>query len=410
VNPASTPTSQRLPRIVATAISASTVGALPALLIGGLAVLVRVDLGFDEFQLGLAIAVFFAASILFSVPAGFISERVGPQRALLAGVTITTVALVGIALLAGSWFELVVWLFVAGIGSTIGQIGTNHLLATAVRPERQGLAYGVKQSSVPLAGLLAGLALPIIGLTVGWRWAFLLAAGGAIVVFWLAGRPLPFSRPRDRGFREGDAPIPALLVIAVAAGLGAAAGNALASFTVESAVTHGFEASAAGLLLTVGSLCGVAMRIFSGWIGDRLGRGSLKVVMVLQVVGAIGYLALALAGTNAALTVVATMLAFGGGWGYQGLVLLAISRSNPTSPATAMAIVRLGPSTGAMLGPLLAGALITQAGYEVTWLTTAVLATLAFVLMFTGRELLLRHVRASRQAPEGTEAASRAAG
>ena len=395
-----------LARIAATAISASTVGALPALLIGGLAVLVRADLGFDEFQLGLAISAFFAASILFSVPAGMVSERVGPTRALLAGATITAVAMVGIAVAANSWPELVAWLFVAGTGGTIGQIGTNHLLATRVRADRQGLAYGVKQSSIPLAGILAGLALPIIGLTIGWRWAFVLAAGGAIVVFWLAGRPQPFSRPRDRAFREGDAPIPALLVIAVAAGLGAAAGNALASFTVESAVANGFGASAAGLLLTFGSLCGVTMRIFSGWVGDRLGRGSLKVVLVLQVVGVVGYLALALAGSNMIMTTVATVLAFGGGWGYQGLVLLAISRSNPTSPATAMAIVRLGPSTGAMLGPVAAGALVTQGGYEVTWFAMSLLATLAVILMFTGRMLLLRHIHATRTPRPGSEVAS----
>jgi MFS family permease len=394
-------TQHGLPRIVATAISASTLGALPALLVGGLAVLVRADLGFDEFQLGAAISAFFAASIVLSVPAGMVSERIGPQRSLLAGMAITVVALLGAAVAAHSWLELVAWLFVAGVGNTIGQVGINHLLATVVRPERQGLSYGVKQSSIPLAGMLAGLALPAIGLTIGWRWAFVLAAAVSIVVVVLAGRPRPFSRPVDRPFREGDAPLPALLVIAVAAGLGAASGNALASFTVESAVARGFDPSSAGLLLTVGSLCGVSMRILSGWIGDRLGRGSLLVVIGLQVVGVAGFLILTLAGSSAVVTVLATVLAFAGGWGYQGLVLLAIARSNPTSPATAMAVVRLGPSTGAMAGPLLVGALVSVGGYDVAWLMTAVFAALAAVLMFTGRVMLLRHVRPRRAASPG---------
>jgi hypothetical protein len=48
-----------------------------------------------------------------------------------------------------------------------------------------------------------------------------------------------------------------------------------------------------------------------------------------------------------------------------------------------------------MLGPVMAGALITQSGYETTWLVTALLAALAVVLMTTGRILLLRHVRAT---------------
>jgi MFS family permease len=384
-----------LPRIVATAVTASTLGALPALLVGALAVLVRDELGFDELRLGAAISTFFAASIVFSVPAGMVSERIGPQRSLLGGATVTVIALLGAAATAHSWLALVAWLFLAGAGNTVGQIGVNHLLATAVRRERQGLSYGVKQSSIPLAGMIAGLALPIIGLTVGWRWAFVLAAAASVIVFSLAGRPRPFVRPAARSFREGDAPIPALLVIAAGAGLGAAGGAALASFTVESAVAHGFDASAAGLLLTVGSLCGVSMRILSGWIGDRLGRGSLLVVVLLQLIGVLGYLALAVAGTSEIATVLATLLAFAGGWGYQGLVLLAVSRSNPTSPATAMAIVRLGPSTGAMIGPLLVGALVSAGGYEVAWLTTAVLALLAAALMFTGRVMLRRHLRSA---------------
>ena len=389
------PTPHGLPRIVATAITASTLGALPALLVGGLAVLVREDLGFDVLRLGAAISAFYAASIVFSVPAGMVSERIGPQRSLITGAAITVIALLGAAATANSWLGLVAWLFVAGAGHTVGQIGVNHLLATAVRRDRHGLSYGAKQSSIPLAGMLAGLALPIIGLTVGWRWAFVLAAAASVVVFSLAGRPRPFARRADRSFREGDAPIPALLVLAVGAGLGAAGGNALASFTVESAVARGFDPSAAGLLLTVGSLCGVSMRILSGWIGDRLGHGSLLVVVALQLVGVIGFLGLATAGTSAVATVLATVVAFAGGWGYQGLVLLAISRSNPTSPATAMAIVRLGPSTGAMLGPLLVGALVSEGGYDVAWLTTAVLALLAATLMLSGRVMLRRHLRAA---------------
>jgi MFS family permease len=71
-----------------------------------------------------------------------------------------------------------------------------------------------------------------------------------------------------------------------------------------------------------------------------------------------------------------------------------------------MAIVRLGPSTGAMLGPVAAGALVTQGGYEVTWCAMSLLATLAVILMFTGRMLLLRHIHATRTPRAGSEVAS----
>ena len=30
----------------------------------------------------------------------------------------------------------------------------------------------MKQAAVPVAGIVAGLAVPAVGLTVGWRWAY----------------------------------------------------------------------------------------------------------------------------------------------------------------------------------------------------------------------------------------------
>jgi len=41
---------------------------------------------------------------------------------------------------------------------------------------------GAKQSSGPYATLLAGPSVPLVALTVGWRWAFVLAAPGAMAL------------------------------------------------------------------------------------------------------------------------------------------------------------------------------------------------------------------------------------
>ena len=40
---------------------------------------------------------------------------------------------------------------------------------------RRGAAFGIKQAAAPLATLLAGLAIPVFALTLGWRAAFLAA-------------------------------------------------------------------------------------------------------------------------------------------------------------------------------------------------------------------------------------------
>ena len=62
----------------------------------------------------------------------------------------------------------------------LAQPAANLLLARAVPADRQGLAFGIKQSAIPAAAMLGGLAVPSIALTWGWRWAF--AAGGAFAL------------------------------------------------------------------------------------------------------------------------------------------------------------------------------------------------------------------------------------
>lgn len=382
--PAPRPGAQNL---VLASVSAATLAALPSMLLGGLALLVRDELKFGAFELGAAIAVFFAVSAVVSVPAGFLSERIGPRRTLLGGAAITTFALIGAGALSDSWATFIPWMAIGGAGNTLTQVSTNHLIARRVPAHRQGLAYGVKQSAIPLAGILAGLALPILGLSVGWRATYGLAALGFIpVVLLLRQLPRPVRQPQ-RTPRSGDAPIPALALLSIGAGLATAAGSALTAFTVAAAVSAGFEASVAGLLLAAGSLAGVSARVGGGWIADRMGHGSLLLAGGLVGAGVFGYLGLAFDGP-AVTTVFATLVAFAGGWGYPGLVLLAVARTNPRSPATAMGVIRLGPSVGAIIGPLAFGAVVDGPGYSVAWLMAAAAALASAVLLLGARRSL----------------------
>ena len=57
-------------RPVLLAVAVATAGILPPFLTGGLAVQIRAELGFGAGALGLLVAVFFAASALFSVVSG----------------------------------------------------------------------------------------------------------------------------------------------------------------------------------------------------------------------------------------------------------------------------------------------------------------------------------------------------
>jgi MFS family permease len=229
----------------------------------------------------------------------------------------------------------------AGAGVTTIQVGTNVLITRAVPAARRGVAFGVKQAAVPLASMGAGLALPLIGVTFGWHAAFIGAAVAVPVIALL----IPATRGQARRAADGDRrdlPLRSLIMLATGVAFASAGGNVTPAFLVPSIVDHGIAPADAGVILAVGSLVGVGARIGAGWLGDRLGRHSLLVVASMLGMGAVGYVGLAVS-DQPVLIVVFAALAFGGGWGWAGLMLLAVSQLAPDQPGRAMGIVQVGP-------------------------------------------------------------------
>ena len=346
---------------------------------------------------------FFAAAAVLSLPSGMISSRLGPRLTMVTGLAGSALGCAGIAIFAHSWLSFAPWLVLAGGSFSLSQVAAQHMLATEIPSHRQGIAFGIQQSAIPLAAILAGLALPVIALTTNWRYAFVAGALACPLVMLLVATVTPASRDRSIVRSAGDAPRRALIVLAIGAGGGTAAANALTGFTVSSLAHAGFAQDAAGIVLTVGSVLGAVGRITSGWLADRIGRGSLLLVGGLLGVGTVGYLGLALPGAPGIWLVVASLVAFFGGWGYQALILLAVARTNPNAPAPALALVRLGPAIGAVVGPLGFGALVDRAGYGAAWLAAAGAAGSAAVMVEFGRRML--HPVRQRLLQEGQDVA-----
>jgi MFS family permease len=158
---------------------------------------------------------------------------------------------------------------------------------------------------------------------------------------------------------------------------------------VASAVDRGVSPSHAGLVLALGSFIGILVRVAAGWFGDRLGRGSLLMVVGLVAVGVVGYVGLALT-DEPVLIALFTVLAFGGGWGWGGLILLALARISPTAPGRAMGIVQVGPMSGAVLGPLAFGRLAETVSFGAAWAAMALLAVGGVATILLSRRRLLR--------------------
>jgi predicted MFS family arabinose efflux permease len=354
--------------------TAATAGALasalvPVFLFGALSGEIRADVPFGDALIGAGVTVFFVTAALGAVPAGLVTERVGPRRAMLAGVGLAGLASAGIGLLATSWWSIAALLALAG--SAVGLIDTGgaRAFADVVPPRRQGLAFGVKEASVPAASMVAGAAVPLLALTIGWRATFV-ATAVLVPVVWVllpshVGRQpaTPPASGRSRPSRR------ALVLLAVGAAAGTGAATATASYLVPAGTAAGLSPGRAGTLLAVGSALGITMRLLAGWRADRDLRPQLPTVAVLLLLGAAGPVVLAIGRPGTAMA--GGLLALGAGWGWTGLVFLVAVRADPTAPAAAAGVVLAGLSTGGALGPLLFGLIVGALGYQWGWAAAA---------------------------------------
>jgi MFS family permease len=383
----------------ARAAAVATISILPVFLTGALAVQIRQELRFDETGLGLTVAAFFGTAALVSTWGGKIAEQLGPIAGMRLAAVLAAVASFAVAIAARSLMLLLLFLVVAGLSNAIGQPAANLFLARRVDSRRLGTALGIKQSAIPVATLLGGLAVPAVALTVGWRWAF---AGAAAVAAVLAlprqgDDPVPRTGPARR-HGSGDVALRPLVVLAVGIGLGCAAANTLGAFLVSAAVDAGMAEARAGLFAASASLAGVASRLFFGVRADRPDARHLVTASRMLAMGSAGYLLLATSSTR--LMVVGGFLGYCLGWGWPGLSNLAVVLHNPSAPAAATGIIQTGTYFGAVLGPFLFGVAVDQWSYESAWVAPAVVSLVGAGVIAVGRRLLVAD-RPRRPEPTG---------
>lgn len=371
-----------------TAVSAGlALAALPVFLVGGLAVQIRADLGFSETQLGAAVTATFVTGALLGPVGGRMADRLGARRSVAIGALLSCLALAGITLLAQGWATLAAFLAVAGVALSFMDPGLAILITGTTAADRHGLAFGVKEASIPAATLLAGLAVPFIALTLGWRWAFSLGIVPlAILLLALPRLDLPGAKTGKGQKGKVDTAGPprrAILAVALGAAVASTAASGISVFLTESAVAMGMEPGPAGILLAAGSVAGIITRVGTGARADRHGGTQLGLMSFMMAFGAVA-MAVAAIGGNLFL-VVGTLGAFSGGWGWSGLLFLSLVRATPSTPGAGAGIGLAGLAIGNAAGPLSFGAVAENLSFGAAWLGAALLTALAAVLMWRAR-------------------------
>lgn len=375
-------------RLLALSVLIVTVSTQPVFLLGASFLQMGPELGFGPTGLGGLTSLFFLAASVASGPLGRVVQRIGWQRALRVNLVVSAAVLVAVPIVAHTFAVLAVLLVVGGAVYGVANPAANQALADHVDPRHRAVVFGIKHAGIPSSTLVAGLALPLVVLTSGWRAAYLLAAGLAVVVWALIprGRVAVATGRFPADTRRSVVPLTTarLLAVAGANALASWGAIALATYLVAASVDLGFTESAAGLLLFAGSVTAILARVGAGALTDRFGGRGFIGVAALMGAGAVVFVVLTAAqGPHFAALV---MAAFATASGWQGLMTYAVVNANALSAASSSGVTQTGIFVGAAAGPVAVGRIVDVVSFDAGWLlAAAALAVASVVVWVVGR-------------------------
>jgi MFS family permease len=279
--------------VVGVSISALATATFAISAIGVLAPKLQSAFDLSRTGVGLLTSLMFLGAAVGSGPAGKLTDRCRP--ALVLGLSMAAFA-GAVAVLAVAPTRAVLLAAVALAGLAYGGVNppTNVMVAGRLA-RRVGFFLGLKQSGVPLGGLLAGVILPPVALAYGWR----VSVGLAAVVCGLAAVAVVLVRNARRmvlassaqGKEVGRRQIAALGTFGfVMAGTQWAFLTYLVLFLTEQ--LH-FGLALAGLALALAQGLGACARLAWGWLSDVSGRRlDVLLIMAAMQVAALELLAL----------------------------------------------------------------------------------------------------------------------
>jgi MFS family permease len=339
---------------------------------------------------------------------GWIGDRLGPRRLVLAG---------GVLLSAALWIDSLVasrWQLYAAFGMlTAAGVATAGWTPAVMLVQRRfnqqlGLAMGIAGSGI---GVGIFLVVPLCQAVIdaaGWRWAFrvlaIVCAAWIIPATWLALPALPPPRaqpapPPERSASEDATATTLLMALATApfwliAGakfLGNVSSQTLHVHQAAFLVDHGVTAMVAASVISVVGAASIVGKTGGGWLSDHVARETVYVLGMASMIASLGLLWLVSVAPRPWLTYGYATL-FGLGYAVTASLVPAMISDRFRGPhfGAIFGASQIGSSLGTALGPWLAGWVFDATGsYAIPFGLAAVTAGAAAVAVTLARRFPL---------------------
>lgn len=334
------------------------------------------DYGFSKSGAGILSAAYPLGTVLFSLPAGALAARIGPQRTLLLALSTIAVASLGFAV-ADSSVLLVASRALQGVGAAGVWAGALTWIMAVAPRERRVEAMGTAIGAA-IAGALGGPVLGAIADATGRGIVFAAFVALPAVLFVLLARlPKPEleALPNDPGalFRDGGVRQGVLLLAVPSAFFGTA--NVLVPLQLDDL---GAGAAAIAAVFLVATALESLLSPVSGRMADR--HGPLHPSRRGLLMGAVGVVALPLLVEAGAIVPVAAAVVVALGslgllWAPANAMLGDAAERLELNPGFAFGLSNIAWGGGTAAGGALAGAVASATTDAVPYLLLAALST-----------------------------------
>ena len=351
-----------------------------------------------EFGVGKAAAgaVVSAFALMRLAMAPFVGRLVNAfgERVMLAtgiGVVAVSSALAGFA---HSYWQLLVLRGIGGIGSIMFSVSAASLLVRVTPDHQRGRAQGVWAGAF-LVGMIAGPAVGTVA-TFSLRAPFFLYAGTLVIAGLLGLGALRHSELAARQTTR-TAPLPLAVALRNRAYLAALAASFAGDFALvgaRSAILPQFVTDRLHLgsgwvyaAFLVVSLVSGALLLPIGKVADT--RGRRPVIIVGLAIGSLAFVVLPVAVAASGLIIAAVLLGVAGAADSvaPGAIMGDVVAGRG---GTVVAVFQMSGDLGAVLGPVVAGAIADSAGYSTSFAVSAVVCAAPILAVLAAPETLRR--------------------
>lgn len=370
---------------------------LSVLSLATLAPAVAPSFGIGAHFVGYQVSVIYISAAIISLLAGSLVSRWGAITTSQCAMALCLVGVLGLT--AGNLLVLVLSSLLIGAGYGLTNPAASHLLFRLAPAKHRNLLFSLKQTAVPIGGVIAGLLLPALTAASGWRSALLACAGLVVALFLVLNRyrhrfdrDRSPSRPLMQSIQYGLRVLfrrKELLRLSVMAFCFSATQLSLMSFAVSLLVQDlGKSLIIAGTVVSLVQGCGAGGRILWGIIADRFGAG-IPVLVGIGILSTLASLGVAVVNERWPFAAVIALLCVYGACsiGWNGVFLAEVARISKDEAVSSMTgMVLCFTFLGVVVGPTVFALTYSHlASYTSTYGVMALFPAVGTVSLFSVR-------------------------